>query len=108
MNSTTHLLAPCLPILNSPAPLPFPSTTHLLLAPRSPDLNPLPRPYPTSLPPPTSWRRDPACEEIWMSTLASGMSSELSPTCDGARSGVEVRGVGEDGREGACRVGEAE
>lgn len=28
----------------------------------------------------TSWRREPACDEIWMSTLASGMSSELSPT----------------------------
>ena len=29
-----------------------------------------------------SCRREPACEEIWMSTLASGMSMELSPTLD--------------------------
>ena len=29
-----------------------------------------------------SWRRDPAWLEIWMSTLASGMSMELSPTFD--------------------------
>ena len=29
-----------------------------------------------------SWRRDPAWLEIWMSTFASGMSMELSPTLD--------------------------
>jgi len=29
-----------------------------------------------------SWRRDPAWLEIWISTLASGMSMELSPTLD--------------------------
>ena len=29
-----------------------------------------------------SCRRDPAWELIWMSTLASGMSMELSPTLD--------------------------
>jgi hypothetical protein len=27
-------------------------------------------------------RREPACEEIWMITLASGMSMELSPTLE--------------------------
>jgi len=29
-----------------------------------------------------SCRREPACDEIWISTLASGMSMELSPTLD--------------------------
>lgn len=29
-----------------------------------------------------SWRLDPACEEICIITLASGISMELSPTCE--------------------------
>ena len=27
-----------------------------------------------------SWRLEPACDEIWITTLASGISMELSPT----------------------------
>ena len=32
--------------------------------------------------------REPPCAEIWMSTLASGKSKELSPTYDGRRTDI--------------------